>query len=311
MLFGSGSDVNIDRFAKFYDYLVIEGWFHGQRHDLIGLEVRAKSLLLGCGGVQLPSPDLCTLPPNRRFRVSLLLGGAPVSAIELHFRLTDGSVLKLDYEQILAACSSRPASANPAYEALLKILKDPAYGAVLEIGSRARSGISRRHLLEGKRYVGLDILHGVNVDVVCDAHAICFSQGSFDAVFAIATFEHLLMPWKVALEINRVLRGGGIAFLHTHQALGLHDLPWDFWRYSASAWHALFNRATGFEVLITHMGDPMHLVPFFYWDHWEGAERSVGFATSSVLVRKVSEPRVRWDATPQEALPAGFASYPF
>ncbi|WP_373690468.1 methyltransferase domain-containing protein [Sphingobium sp. DEHP117] len=63
-----------------------------------------------------------------------------------------------------------------------------------------------------------------------------FEASSFDAVYSVSVFEHLLMPWKVALEMNRVLRMGGIAYIHTHQTLGLHDMPWDFWRFSDTSW---------------------------------------------------------------------------
>jgi len=33
-------------------------------------------------------------------------------------------------------------------------------------------------------------------------------------------FEHLAMPWKVAVELNKILRPGGIAYFVTHQASG-------------------------------------------------------------------------------------------
>ena len=52
------------------------------------------------------------------------------------------------------------------------------------------------------RYVGFDIHPGAGVDVVGDAHKLStyFPLNSFDAVFAFSVFEHLVFPWKVALQ---------------------------------------------------------------------------------------------------------------
>ena len=61
-------------------------------------------------------------------------------------------------------------------------------------------------------YTGIDIVAGENVDVVGDAHQLSeyFDEDCFDAVFSISTFEHLAMPWKAAIEINRVMKTGGV-----------------------------------------------------------------------------------------------------
>src|SRR5262249_19828853 len=113
-------------------------------------------------------------------------------------------------------------------------------GTLLEIGSRARSGNIRRDSLPaGMSYVGLDVKAGDNVDVVGDAHELSelFSPERFDAIMSFATFQHLIMPWKVAIEMNRVLRVGGLVFITSHQTWPMCDVPWDFWRYSDRAWH--------------------------------------------------------------------------
>jgi SAM-dependent methyltransferase len=143
---------------------------------------------------------------------------------------------------------------------------------------RARFNISRRGLFKDKQYTGLDIVRGENVDIVGDAHSLSahFPEESFDALYSVSTFEHLAMPWKVALEVNRVLRHGGLAYFVTHQALGMHETPWDFWRFSDTSWNSLFNCYTGFRVLDTFLGNPMMLVPHIYHDHWKGYETATG-----------------------------------
>lgn len=53
----------------------------------------------------------------------------------------------------------------------------------------------------------LDILPGENVDVVGDAHALValFPAERFDAFCSVSVFEHLLMPWAVIPQINKIL----------------------------------------------------------------------------------------------------------
>ena len=85
---------------------------------------------------------------------------------------------------------------------------------ILEIGSRG-SSLAR---MMGKRnvppadaiYIGLDYHPGEGVNLVGDAHRLSkLIPEPVDFVFSAATFEHLLMPWKAAVEIARVLRVGG------------------------------------------------------------------------------------------------------
>ena len=134
---------------------------------------------------------------------------------------------------------------------------------LLDIGGRARSGLDRRRQFRIRDYVVLDILAGSNVDVVGDAHTLAasFPAASFDAILSVSVFEHLLMPWTVVTQMNEVLKPNGIALVFTHQTLGMHDLPWDFSRFSDTAWDALFNEHTGFEIVERALDRMQHIVP--------------------------------------------------
>jgi SAM-dependent methyltransferase len=131
--------------------------------------------------------------------------------------------------------------------------------AVLELGSRNVSGITRRDLFpHSSEYVGFDILPGEGVDMVGDIHRLsgyCPAQ-HFDIVYSISVFEHLLFPWKAVLEINKVLKKGGYVYLSTHPVWPEHEMPWDFWRFPRNGFHGLFNRHTGFEILSLAEGLP-------------------------------------------------------
>lgn len=180
---------------------------------------------------------------------------------------------------------------------------------LLDIGGRARSGHQRSEDYPGCDVTVMDIKPDPGVDIVGDVHMLSrlAPANSFDFAISVAVFEHLLMPWKAAIEINQVLRPGALMLIYTHQTIGMHDLPWDFWRYSADAWPALFNTATGYKIEQTQMADFMHVVPANYYASQPLAEQAGGFRASSVLVRKVGPPQVSW---PVDAAPLMKAAYP-
>ncbi|GAC1337866.1 MAG: hypothetical protein NVSMB18_03420 [Acetobacteraceae bacterium] len=177
-------------------------------------------------------------------------------------------------------------------------------GRLLEIGARARSGNSYRHLFAAEvDWVGLDIVPGPGVDVVGDAHRLSeVVSGSFDFVFSVSVFEHLLMPWKVALELNKVLVPDGLGLIVSHQAFPLHEEPWDFYRYSREAWRGIFNLHTGFEVLDGQYSYPVSVVPRFAGSRdLQRMSAASGHLLSACLVRRVGAARVAWEANVAEA----------
>ncbi len=209
------------------------------------------------------------------------------------------------------AARGQARSLDGAFRAIIRAMRRAGAGArprMLDIGGRARSGVDRRADYPQCRVTVFDIVADPGVDVVGDAHELSrhFPPASFDCALCVSVFEHLLMPWKAALEINAVLRPGGVALLHTHQTIGMHDMPWDFWRYSDTSWHGLFNARTGFEVMQTSMQDFMQVVPLAWTPRHREAERSGGFEGSSVIVRKTGEAALRWDVKLTEILDTAY-----
>jgi len=131
--------------------------------------------------------------------------------------------------------------------------------SILEIGSRNVTGVTRRDLFPHcEDYVGFDVLAGDGVDIVGDAHRLSEScpLEHFDFVYSVSVFEHLLFPWKVVLEINKIMKTGGYMFLSTHPVWPTHELPWDFWRFPCNGLDALFNKYTGFQIVSIAEGVP-------------------------------------------------------
>lgn len=166
---------------------------------------------------------------------------------------------------------------------------------VLELGSRARSGYVRKQLFgETSIYTGVDVLPGENVDVVADAHFLSQAvSGPFDFVYSASVFEHLLMPWQVVAEINKVMAPGALILTQAPQTWPLHDEPWDFFRFSALAWKSLFNELSGFEIDYCGNSDEAVCLPRYNCSnpllHLSDQRCFLG---SFCIARKVGEARV-------------------
>lgn len=295
----AGAALMIDTCAVFFGLLRISGWFHAPGETLaevtlVGEKSRAGEVCL-CG--EPHEGVAAALGEGKGFVVNALFDAPPdPRTLGVRFRTDQGRTIDASVSDLV-----QERLATDAPQALFgnfySMLEQLPHGRILDVGGRARSGRDRSGEVPGQKAVVLDILPGPNVDVVGDAHCLSqlFPAQYFGGFMSIAVFEHLAMPWKVAVEINRVLKTGGIGFVLSHQALGMHDAPWDFWRFSDQAWRSLFNKFTGFEILGTALGGESFLIPFFWRANKIGAERAVGYEMSAVLVRKTAECSLDWN----------------
>lgn len=250
---------------------------------------------------------------NLAFRVSGLAPEGGLAGLRLRFDYGAEGEERRSLEELNAWFLTSGSDDTTTALLLGQLAIDQAAGRrprVLDIGGRERSGpVELQGQLGEVDLTIFDLLPGDNVDVIGDAHQLSrhFPPGSFDYVVSTSVFEHLAMPWRVALEINRVLRPGGLCFIASHQALGLHELPCDYWRFSDSAWRVLFSAPAGFRVLATQQNGAMTLLPHQRRSPLHGDERAVGFESSSVLARKTGEPAVDWSVEPDDL---GLDRYP-
>lgn len=290
----------VDRWSYFQNALRIGGYAFSPTRSVVG-----ASLILGGGRVvevpnfRLPSPDL-TVRHGRaaaacRFDAVVDVPEGEYSAMTgcLEFTLSDGST-----EQI--STRAKEEIADPVHAVtnrFLQLIHVMPTGHMLEVGSRNRTGDVRRGLIpNGWNYTGLDILEGENVDVVGDAHEASrlLPANSFDAVMSFAVFEHLLMPWKAALEINKLLKIGGIGLVVAPHTWPLHEEPCDYFRFSRHSWKALFNKVTGFEIIESADGCPAFIVAERLTPSTAWSELYRGALMSAVIFRKTSDTTVEW-----------------
>ncbi|MGY6129092.1 class I SAM-dependent methyltransferase (plasmid) [Paraburkholderia strydomiana] len=289
---------HLDTCSIFRGFLIVDGWCeHGAPEVLYrGAPVSSTAL------------------PVARADVAAVHGGAPekwgFKVVAPLLPVIDNRDLALRFGDVVleAPGTALEDFENAQFSSLTqRLLKESkANHKVLEIGSRARSGNTNRHLVHPEvDYYGLDIAEGPNVDIVGDAHHLSrHVRGQiFDTIFSVSVFEHLLMPWMVALEMNKVLRIGGLAYIQSHHAFPLHDQPWDFWRFSKDAWNGLFNAHTGFEIVDTGRALRCRIAPeTTAVAHAQPGldDGPGGHLLSACLVRKTGPAKVQWEAEADE-----------
>jgi hypothetical protein len=305
----------IDGFSVFRDAVSLRGWCISHAAPVAALEIRPPGYPDQASGRRfspywLPSPDVAAAvdahATDCRFDITVSMGPhAPTPCGgSLAVILADGSEVTLG-----RLGNFRTSAASDLTERFFAMLGGLDHPNVLEVGSRARSGITRNDRLPaGARYTGCDIRAGENVDVVCDAHALsaALPRGHFRAVMAFSVIEHLLMPWKFVLELNTVMAKGGIGLFTTHQCWPIHDAPWDYWRFSDQAWKGLLNEATGFAVLGAAMGEPAYIVAADTHFATDFPHEPSGYLASNVLFQKIGETALRWEVDPAALVSAPY-----
>lgn len=139
--------------------------------------------------------------------------------------------VNLSAERVLSALRAQlDASAEPTIVLVVGGGKQRAWLDRLLI-----SYASRRQIIYS------DIDSGADVDLFCDGHDLPFQDGVVDAVVTTAVLEHVLYPERVAAEIARVLKPGGLLYSELPFMQQVHEGAYDFTRYTLSGHRRLFN----------------------------------------------------------------------
>lgn len=116
--------------------------------------------------------------------------------------------------------------------------------AILVVGGgRQRHWLSP--LMQAKQphiLIYTDIDAGADVEIFCDGHDLPFADGVFDAVITTAVLEHVLDPDRVAGEIGRVTKVGGLLYSELPFMQQVHEGAYDFTRYTLSGHRRLFRQ---------------------------------------------------------------------
>lgn len=103
-----------------------------------------------------------------------------------------------------------------------------------------------------KSYIGIDMpysLHiNTDIDVFSSGDNIPFKDGSFNTTLTTSVLEHVRHPQKMFDEMYRVLKNDSYLILTTPFQYGLHEQPYDYFRYTKYSLRFMAEKS-GFKVI--------------------------------------------------------------
>src|SRR5450755_3801692 len=133
----------------------------------------------------------------------------------------------------------------------------PPGAVVLDVGA---GKAPYRELFAHCRYLTTDWTHSVHersrdVDFVASADALPLEDEAIDAVLLTQVLEHVSDPAAALREAARVLRTDGTVYVTVPFVWELHELPYDFWRFTPASLEQLLTGAGFVEPVIEARND--------------------------------------------------------
>jgi SAM-dependent methyltransferase len=111
-----------------------------------------------------------------------------------------------------------------------------------------------RELIENQTYIALDAACGdqswnySGLDAIANLEKVPFKPNSFDVVICTQVLEHVREPQIVLNEFFRIAKEGGSIYISAPQGWGVHQAPYDFFRYTHFGLRYLLEKS-GFEMI--------------------------------------------------------------
>jgi SAM-dependent methyltransferase len=143
---------------------------------------------------------------------------------------------------------------------------------VLDVGSKTYDGHPNYKTIvdaAGCDYVGLDLEHGLNVDIVPQTPYVWpeIADASIQVAISGQTFEHNPFFWATMSEMARVLVPDGFLVIIAPGGGPVHRFPIDCYRFYPDAWSALCS-LVGVELIETYW-EPDSVEPQLEeWAQW-------------------------------------------
>lgn len=138
-------------------------------------------------------------------------------------------------QALLRFTAELPHERESILEFALRVAAELAPGSrLIDVGA---GNSPYRELFSHLRYESSDWEHSPHpgahhVDHVGPAHDLPVDDSAYDGVLCTQVLEHVPSPDAVARELYRILRPGGRLYLTVPLAWELHEMPFDFYRYT-------------------------------------------------------------------------------
>jgi ubiquinone/menaquinone biosynthesis C-methylase UbiE len=141
-------------------------------------------------------------------------------------------------------------------------------GRVLDVGAGKQK--IRQHLDESCRYVSLDYpqtatqWYQTRPQIFGDGQALPVPAQSMDTVLLLDVLEHLPRTGDCLAEVWRVLKPGGRFVLHVPFLYPLHDVPFDFYRWTEYGLKELAGECDFELEVVEREGHPIETAALLY-----------------------------------------------
>ncbi len=138
-------------------------------------------------------------------------------------------------------------------------------------------------------------VHELDVDIVAPADALPIEKDSLDAVLLTQVLEHVSDPPAVLREAARVLKAGAGVWITVPFVWELHELPFDFWRFTPASLEQLLAAAGFVDIVIEPRSDCFttvaQLLHNLRWAMGDDATTSGATSGARPPTRSTSSPR--------------------
>lgn len=122
----------------------------------------------------------------------------------------------------------------------------------------------------------IEVVHGI-IDVFGDGHELPLASESVDTVMSLEVLEHVPEPERCVAEMARVLKPGGRALITVPFTAPLHQLPYDFRRFTPEGLRALLARHGLDTEIVRPRGNVASatgaVLSQYFLRHWAAAQR--------------------------------------
>lgn len=112
---------------------------------------------------------------------------------------------------------------------------------LLDIGAAAGQVKRMKELAQTKEYVTLDMRETAGVDIVHNLHEP-LDVPPFDVITLFSVLEHCKYPWKMAENVEKLLKKGGLLLMSAPFQWRVHAYPDDYYRFTPHGIEALFTQ---------------------------------------------------------------------